>query len=168
MNVIEIQVGSNGKRNKIGLIPVSLDWDVLSDETKMVVIKHGLKQYLADASAGVTDRKVAEERIMAKRAKLLSGDFTRTRGEGVSKPDTTESRALKLARDFIREQLKALNAKAEKEQIAEAAKELVESEPQYLAEAKKQLEAEAKMKDGKSEAGANVIANLLAKVGGNT
>lgn len=163
MTKFDITVGSTGKRNKIGTFTVPVAWDALSDEVQIFIIKHGLKQYLADAAAGVTDRSDAEARIKAKLAKLVSGDLSRSRGEGPSRPDTVDSRALKMARDHIRTLLKEANEKADKEAIAEAAKLLVAEEPKWKKEAKAQLDREAQLKAEPTEAASGVIASLLAK-----
>jgi hypothetical protein len=122
-----------------------------------------LKQYLADAMAGAESEAEAHDSVKGRVAKLLAGDLSRQRGDGTAKPDTLEGRAIKLAKAFIRDQLKAANAKAEKEQIDEAAKELVKDDPKWTKEAKTQLDAETSMKAETSDAATSIIAGLLAK-----
>lgn len=165
-NKLELTIGSTGKRSRFTPLAVSLDWDALPDASQRFVIMYGLRKYLQDARAGIEDEKEAREASLARVEKLKSGDLSRTKGEAREKPDTVESRALKLASAFIREELKKVEAKAEASAIREAAQELVRDEPKWKAEAKKQLDAEAGLKEP-NEAGKAVIASLLAKIGGN-
>lgn len=167
-HVITLKIGGTTKRSRFEPKPVSLDWDNLPDASQKFVIEYGLRQYLADAMAGAESQSEAYDNIDERVGKLTSGDLSRTKGEAKAKPDTEESRAIKLAAAFIRDQLKQANAKAEAAQIKEAAQALVEADPAYLKEAKRQLAEEAKLKAAEpSDAAAGVLASILAKVGGN-
>lgn len=165
--VIALEIGSTSKRSRFKPLPVSIDWNKLPDASQNFIIRYGLKQWLADAQAGAESEAIAHDAVKERVKKLETGDLTRAKGEGAAKPDTVESRALKLAVAYIREQLKAANAKAEAAVIKEAAAELVKGDESFTKEAKKQLDAEAKMAEGKTDAAKTVIGNLLAKIGGN-
>lgn len=167
MPVFELTIGGDTKRSSKGKHPVTIDWDALPDASQEFVIRYGLKQYLADGMAGAEDEAEAKAGVAERKRKLIEADFSRTRGEGSDKPDTVDTRALKLARAFIREKLKAANAQADKDKIAEAAKALIEADESFRKEAKKQLDAEAKSKENLGGAADAVLADILAAAAGN-
>jgi hypothetical protein len=163
--IYELSLGGQTKRSRITPFARKVEWNGLPDVSQDFIARYGLKQYLADAMAGASDQADAEAKVDARLAKLVSGDLSRTKGEGGDKPDTEQGRALKLARAAIRDMLKAKNKTATKEQVAEAAKALVEKNPKYLAEAKKQLAAEAKSKEALvDDETADILADLLSEV----
>lgn len=161
-SIYALVIGGQTKRSTNGTHPVNVDWNKLPDNAQDFIVKYGLKQYLSDAMAGASSESDAKAKIEARLAKLVSGDLSRTKGEGSDKPDTEQGRALKLAREAIRNMLKAKNKTATKEQVAEAAKKLIEAKPAYLAEAKKQLAAEAKSKEAlAADDEADILADLM-------
>lgn len=161
-NTIELVIGGNTKRSRTGQHPVSVDFDALPETSKAFIVSYGLKQYLADGMAGAETEADAKAGVEARVQKLQSGDLSRQRGEGASKADTVEGRALKLAREAIRASLKAANQTAEKELIAEAAKEFIKTDESFMKEAKKQLDQEAKAKETLS--GSDALASIMAKL----
>lgn len=163
-HAIELSIGATTKRSRFAPLPVNVDWNALPDASQAFVIRYGLKQYLADAMAGCESEAEAHNEVKARVAKLLSGDLSRARGEGLSRPDTLETRTNKLARAFLVAALKEANAKATKEQMVEAVAELVKTDGSFAKEAKKQLDQETAMKEGKSDAANTVLSGILAKV----
>ena len=161
--MIELNIGSTSKRSRFTPKPVSIDFDALPEASRAFVIAYGLRQYLQDAQAGAETEAEAHANVDARVTKLKSGDLTRTRGEGLSKPDTVESRAIKLAKDFLRNALKEAKATATKKQVAEAASELIKTDSTFMKEAKKQLDAETGLKGESNEAKSSVLDSILAK-----
>lgn len=165
--VVEMTIGSTGKRARFEPVPVTLDLAALPLESLAFALAYGLKQYIADGAAGSEDQAGYKLGIDQRVQKLIEADFTRTRGEGGAKPDSEESRARKLATAFIREKLKAANAKAEAKQIAESAAKLVAADPKWKKLAAKQLAEEAKVREAEPEdAEDDVIGDLLASLAG--
>lgn len=169
MTTIQLTIGGKSKRSRLGQHSVAIEWDKLPDASQLFVINYGLRQYLADATAGAGTEADAKAGIESRVRKLQDADFSRTRGEAADKPDTVEGRFLKLARADIRERLKAANQTVEKEKIADAAKALLAKKDEHplakklFAEAKRQIDAEAKAKDTlAAEDGADILADLLA------
>lgn len=161
--IYELSLGGQTKRSKVQPFARKVEWNTLPDASQDFIVRYGLKQYLADAMAGASDQADAEAKVDARVAKLVSGDLSRTKGEGGDKPDTEQGRALKLARQAIRDKLKAGNRTATKEQIAEAAKVLVEKDPRFTKEAKRQLAEEAKAKAALADdETADILADLLS------
>lgn len=159
---IELTIGGNTARSKTGQHPVKVNWDALPEASQDFIVSYGLKQYLADGTAGAGTPEEALAGINTRMAKLASGDLSRSRGEGPGKVDTVESRALKLARDAIKAKLKEANQTADKELIAEAAKEFIKTDPSFMKEAKKQLDQEAASKT--SLQGSDALASIMAKL----
>lgn len=163
-HTIELTIGGNTKRSRFKPLAVSVDWNALPDNAQAFVIAYGLRQYLADGMAGAESEAEAHNGATDRLAKLKSGDLSRARGTPSDKPDTVETRAMKLAREFIRTKLKAANKTAEKEKIAEAAKKLVDTQDKWKAMAKEQLDAEAKAKAALADdETADLLADLLAE-----
>lgn len=162
--MIELNIGSTSKRSRFTPKPVSIDFDALPEASRSFVIAYGLRQYLQDAQAGAENEAEAHSNVDARIAKLQSGDLARTRGEGLSKPDTVETLSIKLAKEFLRNALKEAKATATKEQIAEAAQELVKTDQSFAKEAKKQLDAKKALNSETSETKTSVLAGLMAKI----
>jgi hypothetical protein len=160
--MIKLEIGGKTKRSTLGQRTVEIDWDNLPDASKAFIQSYGLRQYLADAMAGAEDEADATARVEARRDKLVSGDLSRSRGEGLDKPDTVETRAMRLAKAAVRDQAKVKSVALTKEQVATAAKTWVDKNPKWLAEAKKQLEAEAKAKEAvDADEADDILADLL-------
>lgn len=162
-NIIALEIGGKTKKSRFAVKAVSLDWNSLPDASQAFVIRYGLKQYLQDAMAGAESEAEAHTGVDDRVAKLVSGDLARTKGEGVRRPDTVESRTMALARDFIRKALKDANATADKDTVNEAAKALAEGDPSFKKLAEKQLAEEKTVKEGGNDAAKSIIAGLLAK-----
>lgn len=159
---IQLTIGSTSKRSRFQPLPVEIDFAALPEKSREFVTLYGLKQYLADGMAGAESQDEAHNGVRERIRKLVEADFSRSRGE--ERPDTEETRALKLARQFIRDKLKAANQTAEKEAIADGARKLVESQPKWKIEARKQLEAEAKTRSSvDDEETAALLADLLGE-----
>ena len=163
-HVIKLVIGGKTKKSRFTPLPVDVDWNALPDASQAFVIAYGLKQYLADGMAGAESEAEAHNEVKARHEKLKAGDLSRAKGERTEKPDTVDSRALKLATAFIREALKAEDVKADAATIKEAAQELVKDEPKWKAEAQKQLDAEAKAKADPGDRAKSIVAGILAKV----
>lgn len=158
-----LTLGGATKRSKIVPFERTVTWDGLPDNAQEFIVRYGLKQYLADAMAGATEQSDAVAKVDARLAKLMSGDLSRTRGEGSDKPDTETGRALKLAKAAIRAKLKEANKTADKDAVNAAAQNLVDAQPKWLKEAKKQLEAEAAANAALAEEeGDDILADLLS------
>lgn len=159
--IYDLVIGGQTKRSTSGQHEVKIDFDALPDASKEFIVRYGLKQYLADGMAGASNVVEAEAGVTSRVAKLKSGDLSRVRGEGKTAVDSTEQRAIKLAKAAIRAAIKAKNGSATKEAIDEAAKKLVTTQPKWLTDAKKQLEMEAKSGEDMD------LGELLASVAGN-
>lgn len=160
--VVDMTIGSNGKRARFEPQAVQLDLASLPHESLAFALLYGLKQYIADGAAGSEDQAGFNLGIEQRVRKLVEADFARTKGEGGSKPDSAETRARKLATLAIREKLKANNAKAEPKQIAEAASKMVAADPKWLKAATKQLADEAALRDEETDGGlGDVMEGLL-------
>jgi hypothetical protein len=167
---MQLTIGGNTKRSKLGTFDVELpDFDVLPEKTRDFVIAYGLKQYLADGMAGAADRDAAQEGIDKRTAKLLEGDFTRTRGDGAGKVDSVDQRALKLIRQMIRDKAKAQSVKLDKEQVDETAQTYLDSPKgqQYRDIAQRQLDEERAIQNEPDEdEGDDILGNLFSSVAG--
>ncbi len=153
MQQIVLTIGGNTKRSRF-THEAKVDWEKLPEESRAFIIRYGVKQYLADGTAGAETEAEFKAGVDSRVAKLLAADFTRAKGEGNAKPDTPEGRALKLAKAFLREQIKTANAKAlaadakaeplkpAPEVIEASAKKMLAANGKWLAEAKAQIERE--------------------------
>jgi hypothetical protein len=160
-SAITLKIGGNTKRSRFAAFERTVDVATLPANAMAFIVHYGLKQYLQDGMAGAETEAEAVAGVDERIGKLKSGDLSRARGES-DKPDSVESRAIKLAKAFLRDQLKAANKTAPKEKVAEAAATLVTSQPKWKAEAKKQLDNEAKAKEALSdEDSAAILADLL-------
>ncbi len=168
--VLEMTIGSTGKRARFEPKTVQLDLAAMPKESIEFALAYGLKQYIADGAAGSEDQAGFNLGVDQRVRKLLEADFSRTRGEGQAKPDSEEVRARKLAAMAIREKLKAAGAKADAKAINEAAAKMVAADPKWTKAAAKQLADEARLREAEAEADdglGDIMAGLLADAGGN-
>lgn len=164
MTTQTLTIGGQTKRSTLGQHPVEIDFDTLPDASKSFVIAYGLRQYLADAMAGAESAEDAKAKIESRRDKLVSGDLSRTRGEGLTAPDSEGGRALKLAKAAIRAAMKVQNVKADKDAINEAASKMIAADGSWLEKAKKQLADESKLSEGVDISALIAMANVQATV----
>lgn len=147
--MITLQIGGNTKRSKFQPKEVSIDWAKLPEASQDFLIRYGLKQYLADGTAGEETQAAFEAQIEARMERLAKADFTRTRGEASVKTDTEALRATKLVRDDIRKRIKAAGLEGvSKDKVAELVAAIMGDETKsapFRQEAKRQLESEAKL-----------------------
>lgn len=164
MTQFKLTLGGKSKRSRFAQFTREVTWDKLPDISQQFIIEYGLRQYLSDGMAGAETEADAISGVDARLDNLTSGEFKR-RGAGADKPDTVDSRALKNARQFIRDQLKAQNKTATKEQIAAGAQKMIEANDSWRKEAQKQLDAEAKAREAAAnEDNAAILADLLAEI----
>lgn len=161
--VLEMTIGSTGKRARFEPKTVQMDLAALPKESIEFALAYGLKQYIADGAAGSEDQAGFNLGVDQRVRKLLEADFARTKGEATNRPDTAEVRAKKLAAQAIRTKLQANGAKADAKAINEAAGKMVAADPKWLAAAKKQLADEAKLREQEAEADGmdDIMADLL-------
>lgn len=156
---VELTIGGNTKRSTTGQHPVKVEFHQLPDASQDFIIRYGLKQYLADGTAGATSVEEAATGVNDRLAKLISGDLTRTRGD--KEPvDTVETRAVKIVKGVIAQQAKAKGVKLSKEQVAATVKAVMDNEDkakQYRAQAKKELDQLAKF--GEDD---DILAGIIA------
>lgn len=141
--IINLTIGGNTKRSKLGQHEAVIDWNQVPDEAQAFIIRYGLKQYLADGIAGAETVEDAAEGVKERVRKVLEADFARARGEGSAKPDSVEVRALRLAKDAVKAKAKAGNVKLDKEQIEETAKAWIAASPKFTKQAEAELAAAA-------------------------
>lgn len=140
-----IQIGRTGEKAKFQGKLVKIDLTALPVESIRFALEYGLKQYIADGTAGSEDQTGYNVGIDQRLAKLAEGDFSRKTGEREAKGDSPEGRAKKMAVAAIKAKLAASGAKADAKAINEAAAKMVEAQPVWLEKAKKALAEEAKM-----------------------
>lgn len=168
--VLEMTIGSTGKRARFEPKTVQLDMAALPKESVEFALAYGLKQYIADGAAGSEDQAGFNLGVDQRVRKLLEADFARTKGEGQAKPDTEEGRAKKLASMAIREKLKQAGAKADPKAVSEAAAKMVAADPKWKKAAAKQLAEEAKLRAEAAEGDEGedaIMAALIAGAAGN-
>lgn len=166
--VLEMTIGSTGKRARFEPKLVQLDMAALPKESIEFALAYGLKQYIADGAAGSEDQAGFNLGVEQRVRKLLEADFARAKGETSNRPDTAEVRAKKLAAQAIRTKLQANGAKADAKAINEAAGKMVAADPKWITAAKKQLADEAKLRAEEAEADGmdDIMADLLGLNGG--
>lgn len=142
---VELQIGRTGEKAKFQGRIVKIDLTTLPAESVAFALHYGLKQYIADGTAGSEDQAGYDLGIDLRLKKLAEADFRRAAGERGPRADTPESRAKKLAAKAIRDKLAAAGQKAEPAKINEAATKMVEAQPVWLERARKQLADEAKL-----------------------
>lgn len=166
--VLEMTIGSTGKRARFEPKLVQMDLASLPKESIEFALAYGLKQYIADGAAGSEDQAGFNLGVDQRVRKLLEADFARTKGEGSAKPDTADTRAKKLATQAIRTKLAANGAKADAKAISEAAAKMVAADPKWKAAATKQLADEAKLREAEAETDGmdDIMSGLLGLVDG--
>lgn len=142
---LKIQIGRTGEKAKFQGKEVEIDLRTLPAASVWFALQYGLKQYIADGTAGSEDQTGYDVGIAQRLAKLAEGDFTRKTGEREAKADTPEGRAKKMAVAAIKAKLKAAGQKADAAKINEAAAKMVDQQPQWLERARKALAEEAKL-----------------------
>lgn len=140
-----LQIGRTGEKAKYQGRLVTIDLSALPTESVRFALEYGLKQYIADGTAGSEDQTGYDVGIDQRLRKLAEGDFTRASAERGPKADTAEGRAKKLAVAAIRSKLEAAGQKADAKAINEAAGKMVAAQPVWLERARKALAEEAKM-----------------------
>lgn len=156
---LQLQIGKIGPKAKFQGRVVEIDVAKLPPASVVFALTYGLKQYIADGTAGSEDQTGYNVGIDQRLAKLAEGDFSRKSGEREAKGDTPESRAKKMAVAAIKAKLAASGAKADAKAINEAAAKMVEAQPVWLEKARKALAEEAKMAEA-ADVG-DILADLL-------
>jgi hypothetical protein len=147
VNELVLQIGRTGEKAKFQGREVKIDLRTIPAASLAFALQYGLKQYIADGTAGSEDQTGYDVGIDQRLAKLAEGDFTRKTGERATRADTPEGRAKKLAVAAIRAKLQAAGQKADVAKINEAAAKMVEAQPVWLERAKKMLKEEAALAD---------------------
>lgn len=142
---VQLAIGRTGEKAKFQGRVIELDLTKLPREAIAFALQYGLKQYIADGTAGSEDQAGYDLGIKQRLEKLASGDFSRAAGERGPRADTPEGRAKKMAVTAIRAKLAAAGQKADAAKINEAAAKMVEAQPVWLERAKKALAEEAKL-----------------------
>lgn len=142
-----LQIGRTGEKAKFQGREVKLDLAKLPAASLSFALAYGLKQYIADGTAGSEDQNGYDLGLQQRLDKLAEGDFTRKATASGPKSDTPEGRAKKLAVAAIRAKLQAAGQKADAAKINEAASKMVEAQPIWLERARKALAEEAKLAD---------------------
>lgn len=144
-SMVRLQIGRTGEKAKFQGRMVEIDLAKLPVESIAFALQYGLKQYIADGTAGSEDQAGYDLGIDQRIRKLAEADFKRATGERAPKADTPERRAFKMATDAIKAKLKAAGQDATADKVKAAAAKMVESQPQWLAKAKAAIEAERKL-----------------------
>lgn len=149
MTTFQLIIGGTSKRSKFQR-EVSFD---LPETSVDFITKYGLKQYLADKTAGAKTADDFNAGIDEGLRRIAESDFTRAKGEGngLGQPDTAERRFAKLVRTFINSKVKAAGLKFTAEQLAAAVSAFMDGgsadAESMKAEAARQVTNEAKMRD---------------------
>jgi hypothetical protein len=146
--IVSLQIGRTGEKAKYQGRVVSFDLATMPPASLLFALEYGLRQYVADGTAGSEDQTGYDVGIDQRLKKLAEGDFSRAKGERQAKADTAEARAVKNAISAIKAKLAQANVKAEAKVIKERAEKMVGDNPKWLADARKQLAEEAKMAEG--------------------
>lgn len=161
--VLVLQIGRTGEKAKFQGREVKIDLAKLPAASIAFALQYGLKQYIADGTAGSEDQNGYDVGLQQRLDKLAEGDFSRKAGERGPRADTPEGRAKKLAVQAIRAKLQAAGQKADAAKINEAAAKMVEAQPVWLERAKKALAEEAKLAES-ADMG-DILADLAGLVG---
>lgn len=161
-SLLRLQIGRTGEKAKFQGRIVEIDLAKLPAASLMFALQYGLKQYIADGTAGSEDQTGYDVGIEQRLAKLAEGDFSRKAGERGPRADTPEGRAKKLAVAAIRAKLQAAGQKADMAKINEAAAKMIEAQPVWLERARKALAEEAKLADSAD------MGDILADLAGIT
>lgn len=142
-SVIALNIGRTGEKAKFQGRQVNIDLATLPAASIEFALAYGLKQYIADGTAGSEDQAGYDLGIDQRLKKLAEADFARSAGERDAKADTAEGLALRMVKEAIRAQLKLKGMKADADKITAAAKAKVAAEPKWLKQAEKELAARA-------------------------
>lgn len=145
--VVQITIGRDSDKAKFKSKLVQIDLSTLPDDAIAFALHYGLKQYIADGTAGSADQGGFDVGVEQRVKKLKEADFRRASGERGPKQDTPESLALKNATAALRKRLAAAGQKADASAIKAAAQKAVEANPKWVADAKKELAERAKLID---------------------
>lgn len=154
---LSLQIGRTGEKAKFQGRLVNIDLRTLPAASIAFALEYGLKQYLADGTAGSEDQTGYDVGLDQRIAKLKEGDFSRKAGTSGPRQTTPEGLAKKLAADAIRLKLSAAGHKADAKAINEAAAKMVEAQPVWLERAKKELAETAKMSAGLDDIMADIM-----------
>lgn len=154
---VVLSIGRTGEKAKFQGRDVTLDLSKLPADSIAFALIYGLKQYLADGTAGSEDQTGYDVGLDQRIKKLQEADFTRKAGSTGPRATTPEGLAKKLAADAIRLKLANAGAKADAKAINEAAAKMVEAQPVWLERAKKELAETAKMSAGLDD----IMADLM-------
>lgn len=146
-HIVTLQIGRTGEKAKFQGREVTIDLTAMPADSLAFALIYGLKQYIADGTAGSEDQTGYDVGIEQRLAKLAEGDFSRKAGERGPRADTPEGRAKKLAVAAIRQKLKAAGQDATAAKINEAAAKMIDAQPVWLERARKALAEEAKLAD---------------------
>lgn len=87
---------------------IDIDFDTMPDSSRDFIFNYGIRQYLNDAVAGESDADKGLEKVMARMAKLESGDLSARAGRE-SDPIKVEMKA--LARNAVRNAIRKAGKK---------------------------------------------------------
>lgn len=144
---LTLTIGRDSDKAKFKARTVTIDLHTLPNESLAFALHYGLKQYIADGTAGSADQGGFDVGVDQRVKKLKEADFRRASGERGPKQDTPESLALKNATAALRKRLAAAGQKADASAIKAAAQKAVEANPKWVADAKKELAERAKLID---------------------
>lgn len=144
---VQLTIGRTSDKAKFAAQNVTLDLATLPAEALAFALHYGLKQYIADGTAGSADQAGFNLGVEQRVKKLKEADFRRQGGERGPRADTPESLALKNAIAALRKRLAAAGQKADAAAIKAAAQKAVEANPKWIADAKKELAERAKLID---------------------
>lgn len=161
---LALQIGRTGEKAKYQGRIVNIDLATLPAASLAFALQYGLKQYIADGTAGSEDQTGYDVGIDQRLAKLAEGDFSRKAGERGPRADTPEGRAKKLAVAAIRAKLAEANVKADAKVINDRADKMVTEQPIWLEKAKKALAEEAKLAAAMDSD--DILGDLLADMAG--
>lgn len=142
---VTITIGRDSDKAKFKAKTVEIDLSKLPADSLAFALHYGLKQYIADGTAGSADQTGFDVGVDMRVKKLAEADFRRAAGERGPRADTPQSLAVKLATEALRKQLAAKGAKADAKAITEAAKKAVEANPAWIKRAEKELAERAKL-----------------------
>src|SRR6476620_12579450 len=92
-HIVKLTIGRTGEKAKFQGREITLDLTTMPADSLAFALIYGLKQYIADGTAGSEDQTGYDVGIEQRLAKLAEGDFTRKTGERGQRMDTPEGRA---------------------------------------------------------------------------
>ncbi len=143
--VVEITIGRDSEKAKFQPKKVTIDLSKLPADALAFALHYGLKQYIADGTAGSADQTGFNVGVDQRVKKLEEADFRRSAGERAAKADTPEGLALKNAIAALRKRLSEAGQKADAKAIKEAAEKAVAANPKWIKQATKELAERAKL-----------------------